>query len=165
MDSGAERKQKQIFGIRLAGRPKCVTARTGKQRFGCLLDTGAETSVLHERMFRGLKGVTLRKKDVDLQTANGSALKVLGVADIDFKLGDKDFRHSFVVVSNLNRNIILGNDWIEINGAILYFIIMKLRVGDTYVPFEEDIHISSLVRLKRDFVRPPTTACVCVRSK
>ena len=110
MDSGAERKQKQIFGIRLAGRSKCVTARTGKQRFGCLLDTGAETSVLHERMFRGLKGVTLRKKDVDLQTANGSALKVLGVADIDFKLGDKDFRHSSVVVSNLNRNIILGND-------------------------------------------------------
>ena len=46
---------------------------------------------------------------MDLQTANGSALKVLGVADIDFKLGD-DFRHSFVVVSNLNRNIILGND-------------------------------------------------------
>ena len=89
-----------------------------------------------------LKGVTLRKKDVDLQTANGSALKVLGVADIDFKLGDKDFRHSSVVVSNLNRNIILGNDYIEINGAILYFNIMKLRVGDTYVPFEEDIHIS-----------------------
>ena len=47
-----------------------------------------------------------------------------------------------MVVSNLNRNVILGNDWIEINGAILYFNIMKLRVCDTYVPFEEDIHIS-----------------------
>ena len=46
-------------------------------------------------MFRRLKGVTLRKKDVDLQTANGNALKVLGVADIDFRLGDKDFRRSF----------------------------------------------------------------------
>ena len=100
-------------------------------------------------MFRRLKGVALskknkkiKKKDVELQTANGSALKVLGVADIDFKLGDKDFMHSFVVVSNLNWNAILGNDWIEINGVILFFNIMKLRVGDAYVPFEEDIHIS-----------------------
>ena len=46
---------------------------------------------------------------MDLQTAYGNALKVLCVADTDFKLGDKDFSHSFVVVSNLKRNI-LGND-------------------------------------------------------
>ena len=32
---------------------------------------------------------------------------MLGVTDIDFKLRDKDYRHSFVVVSNLNRNVIL----------------------------------------------------------
>ena len=74
---------------------------------------------------------------------------------------DKDFRHSFVVVSNLNRNIILGNDWMESNWVILYFNLMKLRVDDTYVPLEGDIHISSLVCSKRDFVLPPQTACVC----
>lgn len=83
MDSGARREQKRIFSIRLAGRPKCVTARMGNQKFRCLVDTGAEASVMHERVFRKLKGVTLRKKDVDLQTANGSVLNVLGVADIE----------------------------------------------------------------------------------
>ena len=62
MDSGARREQKRIFSIRLAGRPKCVTARMEKQKFRCLVYTGAEASVMHERVFRKLKGVSLRKK-------------------------------------------------------------------------------------------------------
>ena len=82
----------------------------GNKGLGAYLTQGQKHLSCMKGCLEDLKGVTLRKKDVDLQTANGSALKVLGVADIDFKLGDKDFRHSSVVVSNLNRNIILGND-------------------------------------------------------
>lgn len=48
MDSGAEREKKRIFSIRWAGRPKRVTARMGKHKFRCLVDTGAEASVVHE---------------------------------------------------------------------------------------------------------------------
>ena len=48
MDSGAERENKRIFSIRRAGRPKCVTARKGKQQFRSLVYTGAEASVVQE---------------------------------------------------------------------------------------------------------------------
>ena len=60
--------------------------------------------------------------------------------------------HSFIVVSDLNINFILGNDWLEKNGAMIYFNLMKLRVGSTYIPLEEDIHICLLVRATRDVV-------------
>jgi len=137
-----------------------VKIQIGKRGYRCLVDTGAEVSIMHEKVFKELKGVELKQKEVALQSATGSALLVKGVTDLEFKLGQKTFKHRFVVVSNLNRNFILGNDWLEINGAILYFNLMKLRVGDQYVPLEEDIHISSLVRAKKDYVLSPQTAAI-----
>ena len=51
MDSGARKEQKRIFSIRLAGRPKCVTARMEKQKFRCLVYTGAEASDIRPETF------------------------------------------------------------------------------------------------------------------
>ena len=63
---------------------------------------------------------------------------------------------------SINRNVILGRDWLVQNGVRLYFDLGFLQVGNSKVPLEEDIHIASLVRLKSNTVLKPQTASVCV---
>jgi hypothetical protein len=43
--------------------------------------------------------------------------------------------------------MILGREWLKQNGVRLYFDLGYLRIDKTYVRLEEDIHISSFLRL------------------
>ena len=47
----------------------------------------------------------------------------------------------------MNRNIILGRDWLKQFGVCMYYDLGCIRVGKSYVKLEEDLHISSIVRL------------------
>ena len=67
----------------------------------------------------------------------------------------------FYVVKDLNRNFILDRDWLTENGVRLYFDLGYFRVGKTYVPLEEDIHIASIVRLASTAVLKPQTINIC----
>ena len=67
----------------------------------------------------------------------------------------------FYVVKDLHRNFILGRDWLTENGVRLYFDLGCLRVGKTYVPLEEDIHIASIVRLGSTAVLKPQITNIC----
>ncbi|CAG2218766.1 Transposon Ty3-G Gag-Pol polyprotein,Transposon Ty3-I Gag-Pol polyprotein [Mytilus edulis] len=69
--------------------------------------------------------------------------------------------HLFYVVSDMNRNVILGRDWLVKNGVRLYFDLGMLRVGDVYANLEEDIHISSILRLSKETVFKPQTSNIC----
>ena len=39
--------------------------------------------------------------------------------------------HTFIVASGINKNVILGKDWLSKFGVRLYFDLQKLRVGKT----------------------------------
>ena len=55
----------------------------------------------------------------------------------------------FYVVRDLNRNMILGLDWLKSNNVRIYFDLKSLRInGKTYVNLEEDIRIATTVRMK-----------------
>jgi hypothetical protein len=60
----------------------------------------------------------------------------------------------------MNRNLILGRDWLVQNGIRLYYDLGCLRIGQMYVPIEEDMHITSIVRFKIATIRKPQTANV-----
>ena len=47
----------------------------------------------------------------------------------------------------MNRNVMLGRDWLIQRGVRLYFDLSCLRVHNTYMPLQEDIHIASCLRL------------------
>ena len=53
----------------------------------------------------------------------------------------------FYVTDGLNRNFILGRDWLIQNGIRMYFDLGMLRIGRTFVKFEEDCHIASILRI------------------
>ena len=89
-------------------------------------------------------------------------MRVDGCAAIKFKLGGRKFQHKFYVVEVLIRNVVLGRDWIINNKVVLYFNELRsMKIGQVYVPLEEDIHISTLVRAANKVVVKPHTAVVC----
>ena len=150
------------FSINLAGSPNSCVIQVGKQRYRALVNTGAEVSLVHRRVFDKLKhSCVLGKQKVNLQAVNGNKLQVDGCATIKFKLGGRKFQHTFYVVDGLNRNVILGRDWIT-DKVVLYFNELRsMKIGQVYVPLEEDIHISALVQAASTVVIKPHTAVVC----
>ncbi len=136
-EASSERKQRasampeKNFSINLAGSPNSCVIQLGKQRYRALVDTGAEVSLVHRRVFDKLKhGYDLGKQKVNLQAVNGNKLQVDGCATIKFKLGGRKFQHTFYVVDGLNRNVILGRDWIIDNKVVLYFNELRsMKIG------------------------------------
>ncbi|VDI11245.1 Hypothetical predicted protein [Mytilus galloprovincialis] len=61
----------------------------------------------------------------------------------------------------MNRNVILGKDWLVQNGVRLYFDLGCLRIQKNYVPLEEDINVASVVRLTVNAVLKPQSINVC----
>lgn len=69
--------------------------------------------------------------------------------------------HNIYVTEELNRCVILGREWLRMNRVRIYFDLGCLRIGKTYVKLQEDIHISSLVRINKKLMIKPQTAVVC----
>ena len=76
-------------------------------------------------------------------------------------MGNLNLTHKFYITEGMNRNIILGREWLKQNGVRIYFDLGYLRIRNTYIRLEEDIHISSLLRLARKTNLKPQTATVC----
>ena len=118
---------------------------------------------MHRRVYDNLKNKPkLLKKNINLQSANGTRLQVDGCVNVNFRIGGTEVSQDFYVVRDLNRNMILGLDWLKQNNVRIYFDLKSLRInGKTYVNLEEDIHVASTVRMKNTCVLKPNTACIC----
>lgn len=151
------------FKIALAGSPNSCIIRVGKQKFRSLVDTGAEVSLMHRRVYDSLRvKPKLQNKKINLNAVSGDVLQVDGCIELTFVVGGAEMKHQFYVVREMNRNLILGSDWLLQNGVRIYFDLGCLRVGDkTYVNLEEDIHVSSVARIKYTTILKPHTATIC----
>lgn len=117
---------------------------------------------MHRRVYDNLKDKPrLRNKHASLQTVNGEPLKLDGCAEINFEIGGLKMSHLFFVVPDMNRNLILGRDWLENNGVRMYFDLGCIRVNQTYIPLQEDMRISSVIRVHKKTKIKPQTAIVC----
>ncbi|MEW8091488.1 MAG: retropepsin-like aspartic protease, partial [Candidatus Thiodiazotropha endolucinida] len=153
----------KTFRINVSGNPNSCIVRIDKQKYRSLVDTGAECSLMHRRIYDQLKfKPKLQNKKISLQSANGSELKVDGCINVHFCIGGTEMSQDFYVVRDLNRNLILGLDWLKENNVRLYFDLKCLRInGKHYVNLEEDIHVASTVRMKRTCVLTPQSARIC----
>jgi len=146
----------------LAGNPNSCLLTIQNFKLRCLIDTGAYVSLIHKQIFQKLNPKPKFIKDCpSIQSVNGGDLSVEGSAEIEFKFGKQSLKHKFYIIDGINRNIILGRDWLKQNGVRIYFDLGYLRVGKTYVRLEEDIHISSIVRLQKKTVLKPNTVTIC----
>ena len=96
--------------------------KIGKSKFRSLIDSGASVSLLHRRIFKNLQDPPkLINKKVYLQSVNESPLEVDGLIELDINIGGNIIRQPFYVVSTMNRNMILGRDFLTTQGVRLYF--------------------------------------------
>jgi len=88
-----------------------------------LVDTGAGSSCIDEQYVRNNKMKIDELTDGDdhaFTIADKSTIRVLGKAHIQLTIGNEIFEHSFHVISNLSVDIILRDDFLEINDAIIH---------------------------------------------
>ena len=151
------------FKISLAGSPNSCIIKIGKHKFRTLVDTGAEVSLMHRRVYDSLKiKPRLQRRKACLNSVSRESLQVDGCVNLTFSIGDTEMQHMFYVVREMNRNLILGSDWLCQHGVRIYYDLGCLRVGNkTYVNLEEDIHIACVARTKYTFSLKPQTATIC----
>ena len=100
-------------------------------------------------------------KKVYLQSASGQPMMVDGSINVTLEIRGVKINQTLFVVRNLNRSLILGRDWLKTNGVRPYYDLGCLRIGHTYIPLEEDIHIATVVRIAPTVTLRPQTANVC----
>jgi hypothetical protein len=73
--------------------------------FRALVDSGAEVSLIHSRVFVNLKDKPkVFKKKAHLQSVNGQALNIEGCANITIKIGKTEVTQLFYIFKDMNRN-------------------------------------------------------------
>ena len=113
-------------------RPSLAVKLFSKEIKG-LYDTGADVSCLNEKIFRTIP-VDARPKKIPgnsavCRSASGSALSISGKYLIPIEIGRKKFLHEFLIVKNLEENLILGIDFILKNR--LNFDTLKIPLEGT----------------------------------
>lgn len=118
---------------------------------------------MHPRIYDQLKNKPrLVNKKVPLQSANGTELQCNGCVTVHFCISGTEMFQDFYVIRDLNRNLILGLDWLWQNNVRIYFALKCLRIKRKhFVSLEEDILIASTVRMKHTCLIKPQTAMIC----
>ena len=113
-----ENSSQKTYKISVSGNPNSCLVKIGKQRYRTLVDTGAECSLMHRRIYDQLKNKPrLINKKVCLQSANGSELICDGCITVQVCIGGTEMSQDFYVIRDLNRNLILGLDWLKQNNV------------------------------------------------
>lgn len=77
----------------MAGNPNSGLVNIQTVKLRCLIDTGADVSLIHKEIFRKLDPKPKVTKDrPSIQSVNGGELIVEGSAEIEFKLGKQNFK-------------------------------------------------------------------------
>ena len=151
-----EKQPVEVLTIDVNRTPNSCIVAIGKKRWRALVDSGADVSVMSEKMYQRLKPKSkLRQVSQVLQGAGGRPLKVKGVTELAFSLGKQHFLQTCYVISDASRNLILGVDFLKKHKARIYFDLEKLRLNGEYVDLDQDVHIASVVRIAADITLPP----------
>ena len=83
----------------MAGSPNSCVIKIGKTKFKTLVDTGAEVSFMHRRVYDSLLvKPKLQFKKINLSGVSGGALKIDGCMNLKFSIGGIEMQYMFYVV-------------------------------------------------------------------
>ena len=110
------------------------------------MDSGADVSVLQLQLLNRLDSSSVINWDKEsgprkCVSASGHDLGPAGKATIKFKIGTRPFVHTFVVVRNLQQQLILGDDFLSEKSALVDFQrrVMKIAGEDVKLsPRDQD---------------------------
>jgi transposase InsO family protein len=150
------RAPSSIATSHFAGDPYC-TFLVHKQRLAALLDTGANVSLISYCCLQTVN-ILLEPSPVDIAlcAADGRPIassNIVGVARLPFSIGDREFNHTFFVLSETSHDLIVGLDFLLRIDAVLDFRNRRLSSGNVVFPI-------SVVANSR-----PRWASVCVDAR
>ena len=128
-----------LYYIELAGNSNpCIK---NKQKFRALLDSGAEVSLIHTKVYKYLKNKPkLKKQTALLQSVKRDSIYLDRCALIEYEIGKKKQEHEFFLVLQMNRNIILVRDWLKQFCVHMYYDLGCVRAGKSYTELEYFFH-------------------------
>ena len=103
----------------------------------------------------------LIRQTANVQSVNGGPLDIDGNIYVKIVIGTTAVTQQFYVSRNMNRKVILGNDWLTENGVRVYHDLGCIRFNGTYVPLQIDIHVTSILRAKNKIVMKPQITIIC----
>lgn len=102
--------------------PNSCLLKIQGQKYRALIDSGAECSMIHRRVYNSLKNPPkLKPVNCLLQSVRGDLIETDGVLDLEFQMGSERLTHSFIVSPELNRSALLGRDFLFLHSARDYF--------------------------------------------
>ena len=91
-----------------------IATTFGQTKCNVLVDTGAMKSCMSQAYYQQLMLPTTRPiHTYQVKSVNGSNLCPIGIAECEFKIGQKEYKNDFVVCKNLIRPCILGIDFLK----------------------------------------------------
>lgn len=106
----------------------------GKVKTNIVIDTGSGVSLVSEQCLRlsGLQTVIRPYTNINISSADGSPLQVMGISTLSFKIGRIDFDGDFFIVKNLKKAAIIGNSWLEKHRASISYERKLIKLDDFY---------------------------------
>ena len=117
-------------------RKSCLLARCsiGDTVNKFLVDTGSVASILSKKVFMSLKNrPCLRDTDDILTAADGSTLRILGKADVQFSIDGICFCHEFTFAGIDDLKGIIGMDFLEQHDAMMRISKGLLHIAGTQI--------------------------------
>lgn len=103
---------KNHYVYRLYKNPFITTCTLQKQTLSCILDTGADISLIGRSDLP--PGTKIQKSSITLKTADGSPIKILGKTEhIEVVINKKIYKIEFVVSEKELKQVIIGSEIIE----------------------------------------------------
>lgn len=112
-----------------------VSISCGEFNVTALLDSGAAISCVAEKTFKSLGLKSEKGLPYLLKTVSGQPLSTKGQTHIRFKIGNAHVDHTFVVIEKLTYDVILGQDFLSDNRAILDFERGELILQEDRISF------------------------------
>ena len=108
--------------VELAVNPNSCIIKINKELFHALLDSGAEVSLIHTRVYNSLKEIPkLKKQSGFLQLVKGDSIDTDGCASLKYDISREKQENEFFVVPEMNTNLVLGRDWLKQVGVHIYY--------------------------------------------
>jgi hypothetical protein len=125
-------RNKKIVGLIMQSSP-CVEAQVGKLHLQVLIDSGSARSLISFRDYQNLNlgGQVAEVTPVDVTCANasGDSLAIVGETLVKIKIQGFSWTWKFLVSKKLQRQPILGVDFITRNKLVLDIGTMKCHFG------------------------------------
>jgi len=104
------------------------------QTVEALVDSGSSVTLIHSELFRTLKVQTPLDAAPTLEAVNREQLLCMGSAELSFKMHGQTFCHSFVVSSQMGRQVILGSDFLSQHGGVINYVEAVLCMKGVKMP-------------------------------